>query len=86
MKRCPATKKVGQRRILLGCWGSFNDPDVCDYTYKNMTEWGEEMFVTPGVVVDGEAGHHRPGRHQPRTSAFCWAAPTTTTGRTARPS
>jgi hydrogenase large subunit len=39
---------------LLGCWGSFQNPDVCDYTYKNMTEWGRAMYVTPGVVVDGE--------------------------------
>jgi len=50
----PGYEKVGQRRILLGCWGSFNDPDHCDYTYKRMTDWGRKMFVTPGVVVDGE--------------------------------
>ena len=50
----PGYEEVGSRRILLGCWGSFNNPDVCDYTYKNMTEWGRGMFVTPGVVVDGE--------------------------------
>jgi hydrogenase large subunit len=50
----PGYEKVGQRRILLGCWGSFNDPAACDYTYKNMTKWGRSMFVTPGVVVDGE--------------------------------
>jgi hydrogenase large subunit len=50
----PGYEKVGERRILLGCWGSFNNPDICDYTYKNMAEWGNEMFVTPGVVVDGK--------------------------------
>ncbi len=50
----PGYEKVGQRRILLGCWGSFNDPDACDYTYKNMNTWGRKMFVTPGVVVDGK--------------------------------
>ena len=50
----PGYEKVGQRRILLGCWGSYNDPDVCDYTYKNMAEWGRKMYVTPGVVVDGK--------------------------------
>ncbi len=50
----PGYEHVGERRILLGCWGSFNNPDVCDYTYKNMAEWGRGMFVTPGVVVDGE--------------------------------
>ena len=27
----PGYEKVGQRRVLLGCWGSFNNPDVCDY-------------------------------------------------------
>ena len=47
-------KRSGRRRILLGCWGSFNNPDVCDYTYEKMTDWGRGMFVTPGVVVDGE--------------------------------
>ena len=50
----PGYEKVGQRRILLGCWGSYNDPDYCDYTYKNMGDWGRKMFVTPGVVVDGQ--------------------------------
>ena len=50
----PGYEEVGRRRILLGCWGSFNNPDVCDYTYKNMNHWGNAMFVTPGVVVDGK--------------------------------
>ena len=50
----PGYEEVGRRRVLLGCWGSFQDPDVCDYNYKNMTQWGSEMYVTPGVVVDGK--------------------------------
>jgi hydrogenase large subunit len=50
----PGYEDVGRRRILLACWGSFNDPEHCDYTYKNMTKWGRKMYVTPGVVVDGE--------------------------------
>jgi hydrogenase large subunit len=50
----PGYEEVGKRRILLGCWGSFNNPAVCDYTYKNMTQWGRAMYVTPGVVVDGK--------------------------------
>jgi len=54
----PGYERVGQRRILLGCWGSFNDPDHCDYTYKNMSKWGDKMFVTPGVVVDGKLVTH----------------------------
>jgi hydrogenase large subunit len=54
----PGYEKVGLRRTLLACWGSFNDPDVVDYTYKNMDEWGKAMYVTPGVVVDGKAVTH----------------------------
>jgi len=54
----PGYEKVGQRRILLGCWGSFQNPDVCDYTYRNMEKWGNAMYVTPGVVVDGELVTH----------------------------
>jgi hydrogenase large subunit len=50
----PGYEKVGLRRTLLGCWGAFMDPDVVDYKYENMAEWGRAMFVTPGVVVDGE--------------------------------
>src|SRR3989440_3758714 len=48
----PGYEKVGWRRTLLGCWGSFNDPEHCDYRYQSMGEWGRRMFVTPGVVVD----------------------------------
>jgi hydrogenase large subunit len=54
----PGYEKVGQRRVLLGCWGSFQNPDVCDYTYRNMAEWGDAMYVTPGVVVDGQLVTH----------------------------
>jgi len=50
----PGYEKVGQRRILLGCWGAFQDPEVCNFRYSDMTEWGRAMFVTPGVVVDGK--------------------------------
>jgi hydrogenase large subunit len=48
----PGYEEVGRRRVLLGCWGSFNNPAVCDYSYKKMTDWGRAMYVTPGVVVD----------------------------------
>ncbi len=50
----PGYEEVGRRRILLACWGAFNDPDHCDYNYKTMDDWGNEMFVTPGIIVDGE--------------------------------
>jgi hydrogenase large subunit len=50
----PGYEEVGRRRVLLGCWGAFNDPEHCDFNYRNMTNWGRKMFVTPGVVVDGK--------------------------------
>jgi len=50
----PGYENVGKRRILLGCWGAFQDPEVCNFRYKDMTEWGRRMFVTPGVIVDGK--------------------------------
>jgi hydrogenase large subunit len=50
----PGYEEVGRRRVLLGCWGALNDPEHCDFNYKNMTNWGRKMFVTPGVVVDGK--------------------------------
>jgi hydrogenase large subunit len=50
----PGYEEVGRRRILLGCWGSLNNPDYCDFTYENMSDWGRKMFVTPGVIVDGK--------------------------------
>jgi hydrogenase large subunit len=50
----PGYEEVGRRRVLLGCWGSLNDPEYCDFTYQNMESWGRKMFVTPGVVVDGK--------------------------------
>ncbi|MGI8798543.1 MAG: nickel-dependent hydrogenase large subunit, partial [Pseudonocardia sp.] len=50
----PGYEEVGRRRVLLGCWGAFNDPEYCDFRYETMTDWGRKMFVTPGVVVDGK--------------------------------
>ena len=50
----PGYEEVGCCRVLLGCWGSFNNPAECDYTYKNMDKWGNAMYVTPGIVVDGK--------------------------------
>ncbi len=49
----PGYEMVGYRRTLTACWGSLNDPDYCNFEYKDMTDWGRKMFVTPGVVVDG---------------------------------
>jgi hydrogenase large subunit len=50
----PGYEEVGRRRVMLACGGSFQDPAACDFDYRTMGEWGRAMFVTPGVVVDGE--------------------------------
>jgi hydrogenase large subunit len=50
----PGYEEVGRRRVLLGCWGSFQDPEYCNFNYRDMTDWGRKMFVTPGVIVDGK--------------------------------
>jgi hydrogenase large subunit len=50
----PGYQAVGQRRVLLGCWGAFNDPEHCDFRYENMADWGRKMFVSPGIIVDGQ--------------------------------
>ena len=50
----PGYEEVGRRRILLACWGAFQNSDVCDYRYETMNDWGKAMYVTPGVVVDGK--------------------------------
>ena len=49
----PGYEEVGKRRVLLGCWGSFQNPEHCDFKYQHMSDWGRKAFVTPGVVVDG---------------------------------
>jgi hydrogenase large subunit len=50
----PGYEAVGQRRVLLFCMGAFQDPEACDFRYETMADWGRRMFVTPGIVVDGE--------------------------------
>jgi hydrogenase large subunit len=50
----PGYEEVGKRRILLGCWGSLQNPEVCNFQYRDMTRWGRACFVTPGIVVDGK--------------------------------
>ena len=49
----PGYEEVGRRRVMLNSWGSFQDPEACDFTYGAMAAWGKEMFVSPGIVLDG---------------------------------
>src|ERR671936_3170945 len=39
----PGYEEVGRRRVLLGCWGAFNNPLHCNYRYEDMGHWGNEM-------------------------------------------
>jgi hydrogenase large subunit len=50
----PGYEDVGNRRSLLGCGGSCQNPDVCDYRYEHMPDWARAMYVTPGIVIDGK--------------------------------
>lgn len=50
----PGYEEVGKRRVMLMCWGGFQNPEVCDYKYETMNQWGRAMFVTPGIVLDGK--------------------------------
>ncbi len=50
----PGYEEVGRRRADLVCWGSLNDPEHCDFRYDHMSGWGRKMFVTPGVIRNGE--------------------------------
>jgi hydrogenase large subunit len=50
----PGYEEVGRRRADMVCWGSLNDPEHCDFRYDHMTDWGRKMFVSPGVIRNGE--------------------------------
>ncbi len=64
----PGYEEVGKRRIMLGCWGSFNNPEVCDYKYETMSDWGREMYVTPRCGGRWKTDHYRPDGHQSRAA------------------
>jgi hydrogenase large subunit len=50
----PGYEQVGRRRVLLASWGSFQNPEACDFRYETMSNWAREMYVSPGIVMDGE--------------------------------
>ena len=50
----PGYEEVGRRRVRLGCWGAFPDPERCDFRYASMRQWDDALFITPGIVVDGK--------------------------------
>ena len=62
----PGYEEVGRRRVLLGCWGAFQDPDVCNFDYQDMTAVGPGDGRHPRRRRRRQARHQRPRRHQPR--------------------
>ena len=62
----PGYEEVGRRRILLGCWGAFNNPEHVDYDYRNMERLGQRDVRHPGRRRRRRAGDDEPRRHQPR--------------------
>ena len=43
----PGYEEVGQRRVLLGCWGSLNDPEYCDFRYREHDRLGPARCSSP---------------------------------------
>ena len=62
----PGYEEVGHRRVLLGCWGAFQDPDVVRLQLRDHDRVGPRDVRDPGHRRRRRAGHHRPRRHQPR--------------------
>ena len=80
----PGYEQVGLRRILLGCWGSFQDPDVLQLPLQGHDRVGPGDVRHPRRRRRRQARHQRPGRRSTSASGSCSAARTTTTGRARR--
>ena len=79
----PGYEHVGERRILLGCWGSLQDPAICDFNYQNMECLGQADVRHPRRR--SWTASWSPTTWSTSTSACgsCSAARSTTTGPTA---
>ena len=62
----PGYEEVGRRRVLLGCWGAFNNPDFVDYDVQEHGRLGQRDVRHPGHRRRRRARDHEPRRHQPR--------------------
>ena len=77
----PGYEEVGQRRILLGCWGSFNDPGGLRLHLQEHDQLGPRR-CTSRPASSSMANWSPPTWWTSIwTSASCSAVPTTTTGR-----
>ena len=67
----PGYEEVGRRRILLGCWGSYQDPDKCDYQYRHMTDWGRAHVRDAGRRSSTASSSPPTSSTSTCRSAFC---------------
>ncbi len=61
----PGYEEVGQRRILLGCWGSFQDPRALRLHLQEHGRLGPQDVRHARRGGRRRTGHHQSGRHQP---------------------
>jgi hydrogenase large subunit len=54
MPRCQGYEEVGRRRADLGSAGEPERSRALRLRYDHMTDWGGKMFVSPGVIRNGE--------------------------------
>ena len=77
----PGYEHVGERRILLGCWGSLNDPDVLRlHATDHMTDWGTEDVRHPGRRSSTASWSPTTWSTSTSASGSCSATRTTRTG------
>ena len=80
----PGYEEVGRRRVLLGVLGLVQQSGSLRLLLQEDDRVGPRDVRYAWSGGGRQTGHHRSGGHQPATFAFCWAAPTTTVGRTAK--
>ena len=79
----PGYEHVGERRVLLGCWGAFQDPEVCDFTYRKMADVGPRDGRHARASSSTASSSRTAWSTSTSACASCSATPTTTTGPTA---
>ena len=79
----PGYEEVGRRRILLGCWGAFKNPDDVDYGYRTWTT-GATRCSSPRASSSTASWSPRTSSTSTSACGSCSAAPTTRTGPTRR--
>ena len=80
----PGYEQVGRRRILLGCWGAFNDPEHCDFKLPAHDATGAARCSSPRASSSTASWSPTTWSRSTSASGSCSAARSTTTGRARR--